>query len=95
MFDPAIDNVCAVDGLEERSSTTVDCLFALVSSSSSSAISINLRRLRELVDDEVEPEAVCSEQAAESAESFNSFEVAISKIVSYGENRSEKALKCT
>lgn len=78
--------------VEARSSITVDCLR---SSSSSSAISINLRLLKELVDEEVEPDAVCKEQAADKALSLSPFAVSIEKEVSYGENRSVIALKCT
>lgn len=64
------------------SSLTVDCRFrSRCSSSSSSAISINRLRRSELVDDEVEPEAACSEQAAESLASLRSFALAISKVV--------------
>lgn len=66
---------------------------ALRSSSSSSSISINLRLLSELVDEEVEPEAVCKEQAAAKALSLSPFAVSIEKDVSYGENRSVMALK--
>ena len=64
------------------SSGTVDCRFARLSSSSSSVISIRRRRRRELVEDEVDPEAVCKEHAADSVESFNSLEEVIEKIVS-------------
>jgi len=78
-----------------RSSGTVDCLLILISSSASSAISINLRLRRELVDEEVEPDAVCSEHAADSVLSFNSLDVDMGKTVSFGENRSVTALKCT
>ena len=69
----------AVCGL---SSGTVDCLFARLSSSASSAISINRRLRRELVDEDVEPEAVCSEHAADSVLSFSSLEDAIGNTVS-------------
>jgi len=82
----------AVVGL---SSGTVDCLLIRMSSSASSAISINLRLLRELVDEEVDPEAVCREHAADSVLSFNSLDVVMGKTVSCGENRSVTALKCT
>jgi hypothetical protein len=64
-----------------RSSSTVDCLFRL-SSSSSSAISINLRRRKELVDELVDPEAVCREHAADSVVSRNSLAVLMAKSVS-------------
>lgn len=84
------------DDARLSSSLTVDCLFlSLSSSSSSSAISFNLRRRKELEDDEAEPEAVCSEQAAESLLSFKSLATEISKVISYGRNRSQTALKCT
>lgn len=63
------------------SSMTVDCLLRL-SSSSSSAISINLRLRRELVEEDVEPDAVCKEQAAESFVSRSSLAFAISNMVS-------------
>lgn len=52
---PDTEDVFAVAG---RSSGTVDCLFALISSSASSAISMRRLRRRELVDEEVEPDAV-------------------------------------
>lgn len=52
---PDTEGVFAVGG---RSSGTVDCLFALISSSASSAISMRRLRRRELVDEEVEPDAV-------------------------------------
>jgi hypothetical protein len=87
--DPLIEDAFIVDA---RSSITVDCRR---SSSSSSAISISLRLRSELVDEEVEPEAVCSEHAADSALSLSSFAVPIEKTVSCGENRSVTALKCT
>ena len=86
------EDVLAVVG---RSSGTVDCLLILIPSSASSAISISLRRRRELVDEEVDPEAVCSEHAADSVLSFSSFDVVMGKTVSFGENRSVTALKCT
>lgn len=86
---PPIDGAFIVDA---RSSITVDCRR---SSSSSSAISISLRRRKELVDEVVEPDAVCKEQAAESALSLSSFATLIEKTVSCGENRSVTALKCT
>jgi len=63
------------------------------SSSASSAISINRRLCSELVDEDVEPDAVCKEQAAESVVSLSSFALVIGKIVSCGENRSVIALK--
>jgi hypothetical protein len=65
----------------------------LFSSSSSSAISIKRRRRKELVDDEVEPEAVCKEHAAESSWSRSSLAVEMGKTVSWGEKRSATALK--
>lgn len=43
----------------------------------------------------MEPDAVCNEQAADKALSFRPFAVSIEKEVSYGENRSVIALKCT
>lgn len=64
------------------------------SSSSSSAISTR-RFLRELVEEAVEPEAVCKEQAAESFVSVRALAESISKTVSYGENRSQTKLKWT
>lgn len=85
-----------VSGLSPSPSGTTDCLLtARCSSSSSSAISMRRRRRSELVEDEVDAEAACNEQAAESLESFNSSATAISKMVSYGENRSQTALKWT
>lgn len=69
-------------GIVARSSGTVDCRFARLSSSSSSVISISRRLRRELVEEEVDPEAVCNEQAAESVESFNSLEEVMEKVVS-------------
>ena len=76
-----------------NSSSTVDCLLVLVSSSVSSAISMSLRLRRELVDEDVDPDAVCNEQAAERAESLSSRDKLIGNIVSYGENRSVIAVK--
>ncbi|KAL4414616.1 hypothetical protein CABS03_05555 [Colletotrichum abscissum] len=70
-------------------------LLALCSSSSSSAISINRLRLKELVEDEVDPDAACKEQAADSLVSLSSFAEAIEKSVLYGANRSHTALKWT
>jgi len=65
------------------SSLTVDCRFLSLSpSSSSSAISISLLRRKELVDEEVDPEAACKEQAAESFVSLSSLGFDISKVVS-------------
>lgn len=78
-----------------RSSGTVDCLLDRRSSSASSAISINRRLRSELVEEEVEPDAVWSEHAADNVLSFNSLGVVIGKTVSFGENRSVTALKCT
>ena len=66
----------------ESSSLTTDCLLALCSSSASSAISINLRRRKELVEDDVDPEAVCREHAADSLVSLSSFAIAIVNVVS-------------
>lgn len=71
--------VLAVGG---RSSGTVDCLFVLLSSSASSAISISRRLRSELVEEEVDPDAVCKEHAAESVVSRSSFDVLIEKVVS-------------
>ena len=76
---PETEGVLAVGG---RSSGTVDCLFARWSSSASSAISIRRRLRRELVDEEVEPDAVCREHAAERVVSRSSFEETIGKTVS-------------
>jgi len=77
---PEMDEALAVGG---RSSGTVDCLFAArLSSSSSSAISINRRLLKELVEEEIEPEAVCREQAADSVVSRRSLAVVIGNTVS-------------
>jgi hypothetical protein len=62
---------------------TVDCrFFSLCSSSSSSAISIKRLRRSELVEEDVEPEAVWREQAAESFVSLSSLEWEIEKAVS-------------
>ena len=87
----------AIEGalVDANSSGTVDWRLALFSSSSSSAISIKRRLRKELVDDDVEPEAVCKEHAAESCGSRSSLAAVISKIVSCGEKRSVTALKCT
>ena len=77
-------------------SLTRDCLFrSLSSSSSSSAISTSRRRRNELVDDDVEPDAACREQAAESFVSLSSVASLITKAVSKGENRSQTELKWT
>ncbi|OLN82726.1 hypothetical protein CCHL11_08762, partial [Colletotrichum chlorophyti] len=68
-------------------------LLALCSSSSSSAISINRLLRKELVEEEVEPDAACREQAADSLVSLSSFAVAIENVVLYGAKRSQTALK--
>lgn len=81
--------------LDASSSRTVDCRFALFSSSSSSAISPKRRRRKELLEDDVDPEAVCSEHAAESSGSRSSLDEVIGKMVSVGEKRSETAVKWT
>jgi hypothetical protein len=73
---PATEGALAVGG---RSSGTVDCLLARWSSSASSAISMRRRLRRELVDEEVDPDAVCREHAAERVVSRSSFEVATGK----------------
>lgn len=86
----AVETAFAVGG---RSSMTVDCLLRV--SSSSSAISISLLLRSELVEDDIEPEAVCSEHAAERVESRSSLESLMENSVSKGENRSVTALKCT
>jgi hypothetical protein len=79
--------------MDVSSSRTVDWRFVLFSSSSSSAISIKRRLRSELVDEEVDPEAVWREQAAESSGSRSSFGLEIGKMVSWGEKRSVTALK--
>lgn len=85
-------NAAAIDlAVGGRSSCTVDCLF--LSSSDSSAISINRRLRRELVEEEEDPEAVCSEQAAERVVSRSSLVVVIEKVVSWGEKCSVMAPK--
>ncbi|CCF44117.1 hypothetical protein CH063_13620 [Colletotrichum higginsianum] len=56
-------------------------LLALCSSSSSSAISISRLLRKELVEDEVEPEAACREQAADNLVSLRSLAVAMEKSV--------------
>lgn len=76
---PDTEGVLAVEG---RSSGTVDCLFARWSSSASSAISMRRRLRNELVDEDVEPDAVCREHAAERVVSLSSFDEAIGKTVS-------------
>jgi hypothetical protein len=65
------------------------------SSSSSSAISIKRLRRSELVEEDVEPDAACSEQAAESLVSLSSFGSAIEKVVFWGEKRSQTSSKWT
>lgn len=71
------------DDVGRSSSLTVDCRFLSLSpSSSSSAISINRLRRSELVEEEVDPEAACKEQAAESFVSLSSLELAMEKDVS-------------
>lgn len=90
----AVDRLAGVCG-RSSSDSSRDCrLGDRWSSSSSSAISPS-RRLRELTDDAVDPDAACKEQAADSFVSLNSLAVEISKMVSYGENRSQTALKWT
>jgi hypothetical protein len=73
-----------------RSSATIDCL---LSSFSSSAISMRRRLRSELVEDDVEPEAVCNEQAADRVESLSSLDEVMGNTVSWGENFSVTALK--
>ena len=76
------------------SSLTIDCLLlALCSSSSSSAISINRLRRSELVEEDVDPEAACSEHAADNLVSLSSLAAAMENVVSYGANRSQTELK--
>lgn len=90
----AATGLSAAEAVFGRSSWTIDCLLlALCSSSSSSAISIKRLRRKELVDDEVEPDAACSEQAAESLVSLSSLELAMENMVSYGANFSLTELK--
>lgn len=74
-----VDLPPGVCGRSPSGSDPMDCRFdeRCSSTSSSSAISIN-RRLRELVEDAVDPDAACNEQAAESFVSFNSAAVEIS-----------------
>jgi hypothetical protein len=78
------------------SSLTIDWRFLSRSSSSSSSV-ISTKRLRriELVEEDVEPEAAWSEQAADSLVSLSSFASAMEKVVSKGEKRSQTALKWT
>lgn len=78
-----------------NSSGTVDALFdfCLPLPSSSSAISISRRRCMELVEEDVDLVAVCSEQAAESVESLSSRDELMGKTVSWGEKCSTIALK--
>lgn len=80
---------------DANSSRTVDWRLVLLSSSSSSAISTKRRLRKELVDDDVEPDAVCREHAAESSRSRSSLAVVMGKTVSWGEKRSVTALKWT
>ena len=63
------------------------------SSSSSSAISIRRLRRNELVEEDVEPDAACKEQAAESLVSLSSLASEIEKVVSCGEKRSQTSSK--
>lgn len=78
-----VDLLPGVCGRSPSGSDPTDCRFddRCSSTSSSSAISIN-RRLRELVEDAVDPDAACKEQAADSLVSFNSAAVEISYIAS-------------
>lgn len=78
-----------------RSSGTVDCRFTRSSSSLSSAISIKRLLRSELVDEDVDPDAVWSEHAAERVVSRRSFGAVIENTVSCGENLSVTALKWT
>jgi hypothetical protein len=64
-------------------------------SSASSVISTSLLRRRELLDDDVEPVAVCNEQADDNEVSFSSLGTVIGNTVSCGENRSVMAWKWT
>ena len=87
---------CTKDDFGRSSSFTTDWRFlSRSSSSSSSVISINRLRRSELVEEDVEPDAAWSEQAADSLVSFSSFESAIEKVVSWGENRSQTSSKWT
>ena len=69
-----------------------DCVCAsslpTVVSSASSAISFNRRRRRELDEEVIEPEAVCSRHAEDNALSVRSVGCATEKTVSCGENLS-------
>ena len=58
-------------------------------SSASSVISISLRRRRELEEEVIEPEAVCSKQAEDRALSVRSEDLDSEKTVSWGENLSK------
>lgn len=87
---PVVEGACVLGG---RSSGTVDCLFARLSSSASSAISIRRRSRNELVEEDMDPDAVCNEHAADRVVSRSSLEDVIGKTVSWGENRSVTALK--
>ena len=58
-------------------------------SSASSVISISLRRRRELEEEVIEPEAVCSKHAEDSALSVRSEDLDSEKTVSWGENLSK------
>jgi hypothetical protein len=85
--DPSLD----VDCFKTCSSNTIDCLF---SSSSSSAISMRRRLLNELVEELIDPEAECIEQAADNVVSRSSLGVTIENSMLFG-NRSSMAWKWT
>ena len=86
----------AVGDFGRSSSLTTDWRFLSRSSSSSSSV-ISTKRLRrsKLVEEDVEPDAAWSEQAAESLVSLSSLASAMEKAVSKGEKRSQTALKWT
>lgn len=79
--------------MDASSSKTVDCLLVLLSSSSCSVISISRLRRTELAEEEVDPDAVCKEQAADSVVSKRSLDEVMGKTASCGENFSLTALK--
>lgn len=78
-----VDLAPGVDGRSPSGSDPTDRRFddRCSSTSSSSAISTNRRR-RELVEDAVDPDAACKEQAADNFVSFNSAAVEISYTAS-------------
>lgn len=84
--DTWLVDLCRLSGC--GNGACVSSLVVLVSSASS-AISISLRRRRELEEEVIEPEAACNKHAEDSALSVRSADFAKENTVSWGENLSK------